>query len=83
MLRAGKVPPRRPTGGAARARRSYHTGQVRRFLVLHDTTTFGEAGETPSHRGPWPAVEELLAGGVFRLRQRYANNHGLAVLERA
>jgi GT2 family glycosyltransferase len=58
-----------------------HAGKVRRYLVLHDTTTFGEVGETPGHQGLWPAVEEFLRQGSFRLRQRYANNHGLTVLE--
>jgi GT2 family glycosyltransferase/tetratricopeptide (TPR) repeat protein len=58
-----------------------HAGKVRKYLVLHDTTTFGERGETEGHRGLWPAIEEFLAGGTFRLRQRYTNNNGLAVLE--
>ena len=49
--------------------------------MLHDTTTFGEQGETPGHRGLWPAVEEFLAQGTFRLKARYENNNGLAVLE--
>jgi hypothetical protein len=31
----------------------------------------------------WPAVEEFLAAGAFRLRQRFTNNNGLTVLERA
>jgi hypothetical protein len=60
-----------------------HAGKVRKYLVLHDTTTFGERGETPGHRGLWPAVEEFLAQGAFRLRERYENNNGLTVLERA
>jgi hypothetical protein len=59
-----------------------HAGRVRRYLVLHDTTTFGEQGESPGHRGLWPAVEEFLAAGTFRLRERYDHNNGLTVLER-
>ncbi|HJT75610.1 MAG TPA: tetratricopeptide repeat protein, partial [Gemmataceae bacterium] len=58
-----------------------HAGQVRRYVVLHDTTTYGDKGETPGHRGLWPAVEEFLAQRAFRLQERYTNNHGLAVLE--
>jgi hypothetical protein len=59
-----------------------HAGKVRRYLVLHDTTTFGERGETAGHRGLWPAVEEFLSLGLFRLKQRWENNNGLSVLER-
>jgi hypothetical protein len=57
-------------------------GKVRRYIVLHDTTTFGERGETEGRRGLWPAVEEFLTEGTFRLKQCGENNHGLTVLER-
>lgn len=60
-----------------------HSGKVRRWIVLHDTTTFGEQGETAGERGLWPAVEEFLAGGAFVLVKRFDNNNGLTVLERA
>jgi hypothetical protein len=59
-----------------------HADHVRKFIVLHDTTTFGERGETEGHRGLWPAVEEFLAKGAFRLKRRDENNNGLTVLER-
>jgi GT2 family glycosyltransferase/tetratricopeptide (TPR) repeat protein len=58
-----------------------HAGKARKFIVLHDTTTFGERGEKPGSRGVWPAVEEFLAQGTFRLLDRHMNNHGLTVLE--
>ncbi len=59
-----------------------HAGKVRKYIVLHDTTTFGEHGETPGHAGLWPAIEEFLAEGLFILKCRYENNNGLTVLER-
>ena len=59
-----------------------HAAKARKYIVLHDTTTFGEQGESEGHEGLWPAVEEFLAKGAFRLRQRFANNNGLTVLER-
>jgi hypothetical protein len=68
--------------GQLRAELARHAGRVRRYLVLHDTTTFGAAGETAGHRGLWPAVEEFLAEGAFRLAEKYENNNGLTVLER-
>jgi hypothetical protein len=60
-----------------------HGGNARQFIVLHDTTTYGAYGEAAGHRGLWPAVEEFLGQGAFRLKWRYENNNGLAVLERA
>ena len=47
-----------------------HAGKVRRFIAMHDTTTFGERGEAEGSRGLWPAVEEFLAThpGVGDLR---------------
>ncbi len=59
-----------------------HARKARKYVVLHDTTTFGEVGEDQGHRGLWPAVEELLARGEFRVKARYENNNGLTVLER-
>jgi hypothetical protein len=59
-----------------------HASKVHRYIALHDTTTFGEDGETPGTRGLWPAVEEFLAAGDFRLARRDTNNNGLTVLER-
>jgi hypothetical protein len=59
-----------------------HACTARKYIVLHDTTTFGERGETEGHKGLWPAVEEFLAEGTFHLKQRYENDNGLTVLER-
>jgi GT2 family glycosyltransferase/tetratricopeptide (TPR) repeat protein len=58
-----------------------HAGKARKYIALHDTTTFGERGEAPGSRGLWPAVEEFLAQGTFRLLERHTNNNGLTVLE--
>jgi tetratricopeptide (TPR) repeat protein len=58
-----------------------HAGKVRKYIVLHDTTTFGERGEGEGQAGLWPAVEEFLARGTFRLRRRFTHNNGLTVLE--
>ena len=60
-----------------------HAGKARKYIVVHDTTTFGERGETEGHRGLWPAVEEFVAQETFRLKRRYTNNNGLTVLEAA
>jgi hypothetical protein len=65
-----------------RAELHLHAAKVRKYLVLHDTTTFGDYGEEPGHRGLWPAVEEFLKLGTFRLKERLHHNNGLTVLER-
>jgi GT2 family glycosyltransferase/Flp pilus assembly protein TadD len=59
-----------------------HARKARRYVVLHDTTTFGDTGETPGHRGLWPAVEEFVREGAFRIKERFTNNNGLTILER-
>jgi glycosyltransferase involved in cell wall biosynthesis/predicted Zn-dependent protease len=59
-----------------------HGPKARKYIVLHDTATFGEQGETAGHRGLWPAVEEFLVQGKFKVRERFVNNNGLTVLER-
>jgi hypothetical protein len=58
-----------------------HAGKARKYVVLHDTTTFEDKGETEGHWGLWPAVEQFLAEGTFRLMRRYDNNNGLTVLD--
>jgi hypothetical protein len=59
-----------------------HGVKARQYIVLHDTTTFGERGESPERRGVWPAIEEFLRLGLFQLKQRFTNNNGLTILQR-
>src|SRR5262249_23570972 len=68
--------------GQLKAELARHAAKVRRYVVLHDTETYGQKGESEGHRGLWPAVEEFLAGGEFALKAHYRNNNGLTVLER-
>ncbi|BDI34191.1 hypothetical protein CCAX7_62420 [Capsulimonas corticalis] len=60
-----------------------HAGQAQRYIVLHDTQTYGHIGETAGHRGVWPAVSEFLRGHPeWLLHQHYPHNNGLTVLRR-
>jgi hypothetical protein len=75
-----------------------HSNKARKYIVLHDTTTFGELGESGSTlminpangnmelmrmRGLWPAVEEFLQENKnWSLKERFTHNNGLTVLER-
>lgn len=72
------------TGSQLRAELAAHADRARRWIVLHDTTTFGQRGEDGiDGNGLWPAVEEFLAAQPqWRLGQRHENNNGLTVLER-
>ena len=60
-----------------------HSGQVRRYIVLHDTETFGFKDELGLGPGLQQAIDEFLAANnSWRLRNKYTNNNGLTVLER-
>lgn len=60
-----------------------HAGKARKFLLLHDTTTFGDVGEDGGP-GLWGAVEELLAADPsWSLFWRHHHNNGLTCLRRA
>jgi beta-1,4-mannosyl-glycoprotein beta-1,4-N-acetylglucosaminyltransferase len=61
-----------------------HAGKVRKYLVFHDTTTFGDCGQEPGSRGIWPAIEEFLRDNSgWQLVARHTQNNGLTVLRRA
>ena len=54
-----------------------------KYIVLHDTETFGSIGEDRVSRGLKPAIEEFLAAHPeWFTKAHYKNNNGLTVLER-
>jgi predicted O-methyltransferase YrrM len=60
-----------------------HAASVSKYLVFHDTETFGRSGETPETQGIWPAIAEYLQQHPeWRLLQHRTNNNGLTVLTR-
>jgi tetratricopeptide (TPR) repeat protein len=59
-----------------------HAASVRRWIVIARTGVYGEHGEPEGSVGLWPAVEEFLARGAFRLAERREGGVGLTVLER-
>lgn len=58
--------------------------QVRKFIVLHDTTTFGLRGEDGREPGLNAAIEAFLRKypDQWKIGKVYENNNGLTVLER-
>ena len=60
-----------------------HAGKVGKYIILHDTTTFGDVDQTGKRPGLWQAVEEFLAEHTeWKLKERFINCHGLTVLTR-
>lgn len=60
-----------------------HAEQARKWIILHDTETFGVVGETLGHRGLLPALTDFLEGHPeWKVVERFTNCNGLMVLER-
>lgn len=61
-----------------------HHSRVARYIVLHDTITFGSIGEDLQCPGLTHAIYAFLATHSYDWRVRYHNpeSHGLLVLER-
>lgn len=63
-----------------------HGNKARKYLAFHDTTTFGEKGETfkvPNTVGIWPAIEEFMAENPqWSIAEKFTNNNGLTILKR-
>jgi len=61
-----------------------HASKVRQYILMHDTETFGMRGEDGSEPGLIGAVDRFLAKHPeWRETDRYRNNNGLMILERA
>jgi hypothetical protein len=65
-----------------------HAGKVSKYIIFHDTTSFGFIGEQYVQagfvQGLWPAIEEFLqANPEWKILERYTNNNGLTVIEKA
>jgi hypothetical protein len=58
-----------------------HAPKTSKFIILHDTVTFGERGET-SANGLNKAIGELLDAGEWVTDLHLKNNNGLTVLRR-
>lgn len=60
-----------------------HESVVKKYIVLHDTETFGRKGEDNKNRGLMDAIEEFLHGNTnWKMKKHYKNNNGLTILER-
>lgn len=61
-----------------------HAGKVGKYIVIHDTITFGTIGEDGSRPGLLAAIREFLQSNPEWKFHYHSNlNNGLTVLERA
>lgn len=61
-----------------------HGNKPKKYLIFHDTITFGEKGETEGHQGLMPAIKEFLSDNPhWSILEHHKNNNGLLVLVRA
>jgi hypothetical protein len=58
-----------------------HAPKTSKFIILHDTVTFGDNGET-SPIGLNKAVGELLEDKEWKIHLSLTNNNGLTILKR-
>ena len=62
---------------------SRHADKSRKYIVFHDTETFGHRDEIGQGPGLNPAIQEFLTTNPhWQLQHRYTNNNGLTVLIR-
>jgi len=64
---------------------SLHAPNVRKYILMHDTETYGVVGSVPGQRGLLPALEEFLVskeGSNWKIIEVFRNMHGLTVIER-
>ena len=75
-----------------------HNSKVKKYIVLHDTVTYGTQDEKPyqygvvsdqltglqsATQGLWMALEDFLEANTdWMIKEHYENNNGLTVLER-
>jgi len=63
-----------------------HSKKVKKYLIFHDTTTFGTFGETFKSLntiGIMPAINEFLSENKeWVLIEKFENNNGLTILKR-
>jgi hypothetical protein len=59
-----------------------HQSKVRKYILMHDTETYGDRNESGEGPGLWPAVKEFLAVHNWRIEKRLHNNNGLTILVR-
>jgi len=59
-----------------------HADQTKKYIILHDTTTYGRKGMDKQDKGLLDAIETFMADHSWQIVLQKHNNHGLTVMER-
>lgn len=73
------------TYGQLKGELELHAHNARKFIILHDTETYGIVGSAPGQAGLLPAINEFLetGGGLkWHRKEVFHNQNGLTVLSR-
>lgn len=63
---------------------SLHGNKALKYIIFHDTKTFGEIGEDKKSPGLLKAIEEFLSkNSHWSVKEAYKNNNGLFILVRS
>lgn len=66
-----------------KAELNVHSPFVKKYIIMHDTTSCGEVDGNGNRPGIWQAVEEfLLENSEWALEEKVEYNNGLTVLKR-
>lgn len=57
-----------------------HSNKVKKYIILHDTESFKDKGESNNEDGIGRALDEFLEKGMWIIKERLINNNGLTVL---
>lgn len=64
-----------------------HAKKVNKYIIFHDTTSFETVGESYTgkpEKGIWLAIQEFLQlNPQWVLKERFTNNNGLTIIEKA
>jgi len=59
-----------------------HSSKVKKYIMFHDTTLYGDVGQG-GEKGVWPAVEEFLSEHPeWQLVERRTNCNGMTLIKR-
>jgi hypothetical protein len=59
-----------------------HGPKARKYIVCHDTKSFGRVSQDGTVPGLWAAIEEFIRNGQWIVKEHHENCNGLTVLER-
>jgi len=69
--------------GQIKAELEHHHARVNKWIMMHDTETFGMVNPFDNRPGMKPAIYEFLeAHPEWELKEHFENCHGLTILER-